>query len=528
MKLDRHDLQQLDEDALRRLPEAALRTLSVTLLTDLKEAYERLHRTPANSSRPPSSQAPWERDPPAGTSSARAAAAADAPLPEEAPPPVKPAPAGADAASARANQEPAPKQRHPGKQPGAPGVGRTQRFTAHTTEVHRPQVCVVCGEALAAHAPAVCYTAFQALDLEWGNPAAPGLHLRVIDHQYLEVACPCGHHTRARPAHGSVDPTLAPVQVSEWRLVGPGLATLIVALSLRFRMSRARIQEFLHAWLGVELSIGTIHQTLHEAAAAVAPAEATLIADVQASGLLHADETSWPQHQQDLWLWVFLTTTTTLYVIAGRGKATVTRVLAGFAGWLMTDGWFSYRHYPQRLRCWAHLVRKAQGVAECCDPGGSAFGHRVRTTLEALMEAIYAARDGPPPGEGEPDLATAQATRLAALRRTCLAYQEYAHAQTRDLAVELLTDWDAIFRVLHHPHLPLTNNLAERALRHWVIARRISHGTRTAVGSRAFTLLASVIDTCRQRGHSPWDYLVAAITERRAGLPLPPLPVAGV
>ena len=94
--------------------------------------------------------------------------------------------------------------------------------------------------------------------------------------------------------------------------------------------------------------------------------------------------------------------------------------------------------------------------------------------------------------------------------------------------MELLTDWDAIFRVLHHPHLPLTNNLAERALRHWVIARRISHGTRTAVGSRAFTLLASVIDTCRQRGHSPWDYLVAAITERRAGLPLPPLPVAGV
>jgi hypothetical protein len=34
------------------------------------------------------------------------------------------------------------------------------------------------------------------------------------------------------------------------RLVGPGLATLIVALSLRFRLSRARIQEFLDDWLG--------------------------------------------------------------------------------------------------------------------------------------------------------------------------------------------------------------------------------------------------------------------------------------
>jgi transposase len=523
MKLDRHDLQQLDEDALRRLPEAALRALSATLLADLKEAYERLHQTPTNSSRPPGSRAPWERHPPV------AASAADAkPPPADDPPSESPAATDAAAAAAGANKkEPSAPPRRPGKQRGAPGVGRTQRFTAHTTAVHRPPCCAVCGGALAADAPAVCYTAFQALDLQWDDPARPGLHLLVIDHQYVEVTCRCGHHTRAHPAHGAVDPTLEPVQVREWRLVGPGLATLIVALNLRFHLSRARIQEFLHAWLAIDLSLGTIHQTLHEAAAVVAPTEATLLADVQASGLLHADETPWPQHQQGLWLWVFLTTTTTLYTIAGRGKATVTRVLAGFTGWLMSDGWFAYRDAPHRLRCWAHLVRKAQGLVECCDPGGSAFGHRVRTTLEALMAAIYAVRDGPPAAPGAPDLTSAQADRLAALRRTCLAYQEYAHAPTRALAIELLADWDAIFRVLHQPHLPLTNNAAERALRHWVIARRLSHGTRTAVGSRAFALLASVIDTCRQRGHSPWRYLVAAITARRAGLPLSPLPVAG-
>ena len=58
------------------------------------------------------------------------------------------------------------------------------------------------------------------------------------------------------------------------------------------------------------------------------------------------------------------------------------------------------------------------------------------------------------------------------------------------------------------------------ALRHWVIARKISHGTRTATGSRVFALLASVIDTCRQRGHSPWLYIETAIADRRAGRPL--------
>lgn len=144
------------------------------------------------------------------------------------------------------------------------------------------------------------------------------------------------------------------------------------------------------------------------------------------------------------------------------------------------------------------------------------------------MVAIYAAREGPPPDGVPVDLPSAHAERLAMLKQACIRHLGHRHEKTRALAVELFTDWDAIFQVLHHPELPLTNNAAERALRHWVIARRLSHGTRTAVGSRVFALLASVIDTCRQRGHSPWSYLAAAIADRRMGLPLPPLPQPGV
>jgi len=72
----------------------------------------------------------------------------------------------------------------------------------------------------------------------------------------------------------------------------------------------------------------------------------------------------------------------------------------------------------------------------------------------------------------------------------------------------------------------LTNNEAERALRHWVIARLLSQGTRTEQGTRAFALLASVIDTCRQRHILPWPYLAKVIAERRKGNAAPPLPAA--
>ncbi len=111
------------------------------------------------------------------------------------------------------------------------------------------------------------------------------------------------------------------------------------------------------------------------------------------------------------------------------------------------------------------------------------------------------------------------------LKFCCLLNPGLRHEKTHALAVEMLNDWDSIFSVLKHPQLPLTNNEAERALRHWVILRKISYGTRTEVGSRVFAILASVIETCRIRKCSPWRYLANVITNRRAGLSVPPLPL---
>ena len=287
-----------------------------------------------------------------------------------------------------------------------------------------------------------------------------------------------------------------------------------------FRLSRARIQEFLGEWLGLELSIGTIHQTLHEAAAALAPAEDELIHASWPAACCTPTKPRGRNGPAAVAVGVHRRHRHPVYV-AGRGKELVENVLDGFTGWLMSDGWVSYRDYPRRLRCWAHLLRKAQGLVESYHRDVRAFGRQVRDALNALMAAVYAARKARPP------TSRPTAPPLAELRAACERHQGHPHAKTHALAVELLNDWEAIFQVLHHPELPLNNNDAERALRHWVIARKISHGTRTATGSRVFALLASVIDTCRQRGHSPWPYIAAAIADRRAGRPLAPLPQPG-
>jgi len=314
------------------------------------------------------------------------------------------------------------------------------------------------------------------------------------------------------------------VALSERHLAGAMLVALICALSLRMRLSRRRIQEFFADWFALQLSVATINQCLHEAGRALEPVvEEQLLVEIGDSDLLHADETSWKERGRLLWLWVFTCATTTVFAIGRRTQELLHGMLGtAIDGWLMSDGYWAYRDYDNRLRCLTHLLRKARGLQDTADRQAQRFGTALRNGIEAVMDAVYAAREGPPPTA----LRQRHVQQLNGLLDLCLEHAEAKHEKTRALAREFLNDWDTFWVVLNHPELALTNNAAEQALRHWVIARRISYGTRNPQGSRAFTLLASVIETCRQRGHSPWAFIAETLRERRRGNPLPVLPAA--
>jgi hypothetical protein len=512
MHLSDHSLRQIDEAYLGRLEEEALRSLSAKLLLDLKEARERLNQTSRNSSLPPSREAPWER-PREEEVPAERDEDGEGTLPGDLAPEVATDPAGVAEPPVPGDRQPRVRKRA-GKMKGAPGYGRPAPERVDALEWHRPERCAGCAADLAGQT-GQAYTGYYEVD--WVREAS-GWTVRITKHLFEEKACGCGHVSRAEPARGLEDE----VEIGGFRLIGPGLASLIVALSMRCRMSRTRIQEFLHDWLALWISVGAIHAVLAETAAIVAPVEEELVQAIQHSELLHADETPWPeQGAAALWLWVFITHQTVLYYISHRGQELAKNLLEGFAGILMSDGWQAYRWLQRRLRCWAHLKRKAQGLVDSLNPLAQGFGREVLALWNDLRETVQQAREGPP----GVSLRAEWEERLQAFRCRCEAMQGHAHAKTHALAVEFLHDWEAIFAVLSNPSWPLTNNEAERALRHWVILRRISHGTRTPRGSRHFALLASVIDTCRQRGHSPWEYLQTAITRRRQGLALLPLPV---
>lgn len=510
MQLSDNDLRQIDDVYLERLGHESLRSLSGKLLHDLKEARERLNQNSRNSSIPPSREAPWEKPP------AQTALMPEDAKQEDAQEEMLPSQTDDDAEQEKkpASQAKVKPCKRAGKVEGAQGYGRPAPQRVDVVESHAVAHCTGCGASLTEHI-GQAYTGYYEVD--WVRNGF-GWAVRITKHLFEECTCGCGHVSQAQPFRGVEDG----VDIGGFRLIGPGLASLIVALSKRYRMSHLRIQEFLHDWLDVWISTGAIHESLRETAAIVAPLEKELVKAVEQSELLHADETPWPeQGASSLWLWVFISSTVVLYYVSHRGQELVRNLLEDFKGVLMSDGWQSYRWLPQRLRCWEHLKRKAQGLAESLDTEAQGFGKEVLVLWNELQNAVRKAREGPP----GVSLRSEWEHRLQVFRARCEVMQGYDHDKTRALAIEFLNDWEAIFRILENPFWPLTNNEAERALRHWVILRQISHGTRTPEGSRRFALLASVIDTCRQRGHSPWPYLQNAIARRRQGLDLLPLPV---
>ena len=537
MKLNDQQLTQIDVQYIIRLANSdvgALIDLAVTLVNDLKETRERINQNPSNSSKPSGSLAPWDKGPSKGEQSADVdeddnSASISTPSASDALSDLNKTDesnsddvdSGDDSPSNEAKAK-----RKSGRQLGSQGFGRTQKLPVTHTEHHHCDSCQVCNEALLVVEKA--YTGFYSVNITFGQTDTLGIQLTNTHHIYYSAICPtCGLKNISQPWRAPAEPVLwENVGLTEWRLIGSDLAAMIVYLSMEMRITRRKLQLFLQDILGLELSVGVIQNCLIESARALAPLEEILVEDLLSESLIYADETSHKQSGELLWLWVFISVNTALFLIGKRTKTIFTDLIASsqspYTGWLMTDGYLVYRGYLKRLRCWAHLERKALGLSECLVIESKTQGEQMLKIIKHLMNAVYEARKGP--DKGMVSISKNHQDELRRLRELCLVMAESSHKKPRELGREFLNDWDAIFRVLEKPAWPLTNNEAERALRHWVIMRRITHGTRSKQGSRTLALLASVIETCRLRKSSPILYIRDVIALRRQGKDAPELP----
>ena len=78
-------------------------------------------------------------------------------------------------------------------------------------------------------------------------------------------------------------------------------------------------------------------------------------------------------------------------------------------------------------------------------------------------------------------------------------------ALTREKKAQLLV-------VLDYPEIPLHNNEAELAVREYVVKLKISNGTRSSNGTKAWDIYLSVLGTCRKLGVNFYRYVLDRIS----------------
>ncbi len=167
------------------------------------------------------------------------------------------------------------------------------------------------------------------------------------------------------------------------------LTTFIAALSVRYRMSRLKIKDFLSDWCNTELSAGTIDRCVREAGAACFPVADRLIEELQDEAVVHPDETPWYETGDFKWLWAAISELTAVYHIGSRWKVELLKLItAALMGRLISDGYGACRDREKRRRSLACLIRKAVALTGAADKKALKMGDRFLRELRGLIKTM--------------------------------------------------------------------------------------------------------------------------------------------
>ena len=282
----------------------------------------------------------------------------------------------------------------------------------------------------------------------------------------------CGRQVRGR------HPDVAPDQYgASAHRVGRRVMAAAHVLHYGVGVPVREVPAVLRALTGVEVSQGAISQdALRRATGAVGGESAFLMA--------------------------FETDEATVYQVRARHRNEEVRevVPSDYGGVMVTDRGRSYDAQAlsgvKQQKCLAHVLRSISEVVQTRTGRGRSFGKRLKGLLREAMELRQAYHRGEASDFG------VQAERLKQEVRYHLRDRPMADADNYRLQNELgwHDDRGNLLRFLDDPSIEPTNNRAERALRPAVIARKVSHCSKSVEGADAFSAFTSVIRTLGRNG----------------------------
>lgn len=289
---------------------------------------------------------------------------------------------------------------------------------------------------------------------------------------------------------------------SKKAILGDNVRKYICVLSVANRLPHAQIQDHLKDVFALDVSIGEIGNILEMEAHDLRPEYQGLKESVVSQPGTHYDETGWnvQKEEQGKFAWVAAGTENGDAVFSlgrSRGKGNIEDVGRGKVG--VSDDYGAYRNaFAAHQLCWAHPQRKLRDLAES-ETFGEGKKKQILQTYRQFSN-LYQNIRKKIGEEISPYLKTkfqnvfSQISEPRALDPTPLS----------KLKESLRKNKEKYFTFLNHPGIPIDNNKAERALRHLVIKRRISFGSKTQRGAETTSILASVIMSLKWNDPENW------------------------
>ncbi len=149
------------------------------------------------------------------------------------------------------------------------------------------------------------------------------------------------------------------------------------------------------------------------------------------------------------------------------------------------DAYAAHNHFKTRQLCWAHVKTKVENAVTKSDTETGCY-------LYHRLMSIYQHAKGLPPGTPEQkiDRLIFETTEIGRL-----LLQEGIKAGTY-----VCNYAPYLFTAVTNPEMSLTNNLAERMLRRFVIRRKVMYRFATLRGAQMYCTIVSMLETWKLHG----------------------------
>lgn len=293
--------------------------------------------------------------------------------------------------------------------------------------------------------------------------------------------------------------------------IGINLAAAIVTMRDRMRLPLGLIKTYLKMFHNLSLSEGEIVKILDTVATIGKPKYDNLLEEIRQSKSVHADETGGRQNGINGYFRSF--STEKLHYLLyrkSRGKTAVEEIVGKdsekFNGVLTTDFYAAYNTYSGfHQRCWVHYLRDIHQLKQEYKkhPPLNMWAKQVKQIYEEAK-----AYKGPDPslpiGLQTKERIDKQSEFEQKLKKVCMPYVK-KDVPMSTLASRGITFLPELFVFIRFPDIKSDNNPAERIIRHTVVARKISGGTKTKKGSETKAILTSLFDTWQLQNLNPLE-----------------------